>query len=47
MSQSNVEAVKEYLHRQPEHHAHRSFQDELRDWMRRYEIQWDERYVWD
>jgi hypothetical protein len=27
-------------------HAKKSFQDELRDWLRRYEIEW-ERYVWD
>lgn len=47
VSQSNVEAVKEYVRRQPEHHARHSFQDELREWMRRYEIVWDERYVWD
>ena len=47
VSQSNVEAVSEYIRRQPEHHAKKSFQDELRDWLRRYEIEWDERYVWD
>lgn len=47
VSQSNVEAVREYIRRQPEHHAKRSFQDELREWLRRYGIEWDERYVWD
>lgn len=47
VSQSNVEAVREYIRRQPEHHRKQSFQDELREWLRRYEIQWDERYVWD
>ena len=47
VSQSNVEAVRSYIHRQPEHHARLSFQDELREWLRRYEIAWDERYVWD
>jgi putative transposase len=47
VSQSNVEAVREYIRRQPEHHAKQSFQDELREWLRRYEIEWDERYVWD
>jgi putative transposase len=47
VSQSNVEAVREYIRRQPEHHAKQSFQDELRDWLRKYEIEWDERYVWD
>jgi len=47
VSQSNVEAVRDYIRRQPEHHAGQSFQDELREWLRRYEIAWDERYVWD
>lgn len=47
VSQSNVEAVREYIRRQREHHAKQSFQDELREWLRRYEIPWDERYVWD
>jgi putative transposase len=47
VSQSNVEAVREYVRRQPEHHAKQSFQDEFRAWLRRYEIEWDERYVWD
>jgi REP element-mobilizing transposase RayT len=47
VSQSNLEAVREYIRRQPEHHRKQSFQDELREWLRRYEIEWDERYVWD
>ena len=38
MSQSNIEAVREYIRRQPEHHARQSFQDELLEWLRRYEI---------
>ena len=47
VSQSNVEAVREYIRNQPEHHKTVSFQDELREWLRRYGIEWDERYVWD
>jgi putative transposase len=47
VSQSNVEAVRTYIRRQPEHHARQSFQDELREWLRRYVMEWDERYVWD
>jgi REP element-mobilizing transposase RayT len=47
VSQSNIDAVREYIRRQPEHHARESFQDELREWLRRYEIEWDERYLWD
>lgn len=47
VSQSNVDAVREYICNQAQHHARQSFQDELRVWLRRYEIDWDERYVWD
>lgn len=47
VSQSNVDAVREYVRQQARHHATQSFQDELRVWMRRYEIEWDERYLWD
>lgn len=47
VSQSNIEAVREYIRTQAEHHKRISFQDELREWLRRYEIEWDERYVWD
>ena len=47
VSQSNVEALREYIRRQPEHHKRQSFQDELREWLLRYEIEWDERYVCD
>ena len=47
VSQSSVENVREYIRRQPEHHAKQSFQDEYREWLRKYEIEWDERFVWD
>ena len=47
VSQSNLEAVREYVRHQAEHHKKVSFQDELREWLRRYGIEWDERYVWD
>jgi len=47
VSQSNVETVCEYIRRQPEHHAKQSFADELKEWLRRYEIKWDERYLLD
>jgi putative transposase len=47
VSQSNVDAVADYVRRQPAHHERRSFQDELRDWLSRYDVAWDEQYVWD
>jgi putative transposase len=47
VSHSNVDQVKTYIAGQEEHHRQRSFQDEYRELLRRHEIEWDERYVWD
>src|SRR5262249_19350858 len=47
VSQSHVEGVRAYILRHIRHHVGQSFQDELREWLARYEIEWDERYVWD
>jgi putative transposase len=47
VSYSNMEAVREYIRGQEEHHKVRTFQDEFREFLRRHAIEWDERYVWD
>jgi REP element-mobilizing transposase RayT len=47
VSKSNLEGVKRYIASQEEHHKKMSFQDELRTLLRRHEIEYDERYVWD
>ena len=47
IGQSQVEAARAYVAGQAEHHRKISFQDELRELLRRYEIEFDERYVWD
>ena len=47
VSHSGVEAVRRYIANQEEHHRKTSFQDELRAFFRRHEIEFDERYVWD
>ena len=47
VSSTNIEVVREYIPKQPEHHEKQTFQDEYREWLRRYGIEWDERYVWD
>src|SRR5262245_57095515 len=36
VSQSNVPAVREYIQDQVKHHAKKSLQDEMREWLRRY-----------
>ena len=44
---SQLEEVRCYIAGQEEHHRQVSFQDELRRFLRRYEVEYDERYVWD
>jgi REP element-mobilizing transposase RayT len=44
---SQIESVRKYIAGQEQHHRKVSFQDEFRKLLRRYEIEFDERYVWD
>jgi REP element-mobilizing transposase RayT len=44
---SQIEPVRAYIAGQEEHHRKTSFQDEFRQLLRRYEIAFDEQYVWD
>jgi putative transposase len=44
---SQIGSVRKYIAGQEEHHRKTSFQDELRQLLTRYEIAYDERYVWD
>jgi putative transposase len=44
---SQIESVRAYIHNQEEHHRKVSFQDEFRQLLKRYEIEFDERFVWD
>jgi hypothetical protein len=47
VSPSNIDAVKEYIAQQEEHHRKMPFQDELRALLRKHQLEWDERYLWD
>jgi len=47
VSQSNVSAVTQYIENQKDHHGTQTFQEEYREFLRRHEIEFDERYVWD
>ena len=47
IGQSNVPALKRYLRNQKQHHRRVTFQDEYRKFLKSYEIDYDERYVWD
>ncbi|VAX42358.1 hypothetical protein MNBD_PLANCTO03-1281 [hydrothermal vent metagenome] len=40
-----VEAVKRYLAKQKEHHKTMSFREELIEFLRRYQMPYDERYL--
>ncbi len=47
VSPSHVEALIEYIKNQEEHHKTETFQDEFRRLLRKYGIEYDERYVSD
>ncbi len=47
IAQSQVPAVKQYIRRQKEHHRRVTFKDEYRKFLNAYEVEYDERYVWD
>ena len=47
VSPSRVEALKDYIERQAEHHQHKTFQEEFREILKEYNVEYDERYVWD
>jgi predicted NAD/FAD-dependent oxidoreductase len=44
---SQLPTLLRYIDNQEEHHRKRSFRDEFREFLTRYEIEFDERYVWD
>lgn len=47
VSRSNIAAVERYIRDQEAHHAKQGFQDEYRGLLRKHEVEFDERYVWD
>jgi REP element-mobilizing transposase RayT len=47
VSPSNAARVKRYIEEQESHHRVTTFQDELRAFLRRHQVEYDERYVWD
>ena len=47
IGRSNVEAVKKYIAGQKEHHHRKTFEEEYRSFLRKYGVEYDERYVWD
>jgi REP element-mobilizing transposase RayT len=47
IGQSQVAAVMKYISRQKQHHAKQDFKEEFRGLLKRYQVEYDERYVWD
>jgi REP element-mobilizing transposase RayT len=47
IGQSQVPTLKRYIGRQKEHHRRVTFQDEYRKFLKLYDVDYDERYVWD
>ncbi len=43
---SQVQAVKDYLARQKQHHRKKTFQEELIEFLEKYDIEYNEKYLW-
>jgi REP element-mobilizing transposase RayT len=46
VSVSNLDVVREYIVKQPEHHRKKSFQEEYITFLKKNGVDYDERYVW-
>jgi REP element-mobilizing transposase RayT len=47
VGKSQAETLVAYIRNQAEHHRHVSYQEEVREVLKRYVVAFDERYVWD
>lgn len=47
VGQTQIETVKKYIARQKIKHGEQTFEDEFRTFLRKYNVEHDERYVWD
>lgn len=46
VSLSNVDAVKEYIANQEEHHRKKTFQEEYVAFLQKHRVDYDEKYLW-
>ena len=44
---AEIDVVIKYIANQKEHHRKKTFQDEYRAFLKKYKVDYDERYVWD
>lgn len=47
LGHSQLPALLSYIEKQREHHAKRNFKDELVELLEKYEVDYDEQYLWD
>ncbi len=47
VSPADLDAAAAYIRNQKEHHKLVTFEDEFRQFLRKYAVEYDERYVWD
>lgn len=47
VGQTEIEVVKNYIAKQKEHQKKKDFKTEYRGFLQKYEIEFDEKYVWD
>ena len=46
IGRSQMEGLKRYISRQAEHHKTRSFEEEMIETLKKYDVAYDERYLW-
>lgn len=44
---SEVDSVVAYIENQHEHHSRKTFQEEYRAFLKKYAVEYDERYIWE
>ncbi len=44
---TETDKVIDYIQLQQEHHKHKSFQDEFIAFLKKYQVEYDDRYIWD
>jgi putative transposase len=47
LGMSQLPALKKYVLNQKEHHCKKTFQEEYLELLKKYKVEYDERYVWD
>ena len=47
VSPPHLDKVIGYVENQKEHHRHKTFQEEYREFLNRYGVSYDERHIWD